>query len=129
MIPTRVRSFTRTFRGDAAPHDLRTLDGLESRPRAKSNFNYPDKDGTGRRHHAERFCDSFFFSLFQLSACLGGNFVGNKGIYSSTVSRAMMSSAITPSLKSVPFFVEEFHRARKPAPLHCFLVHDQSSDD
>ncbi|GBP14392.1 hypothetical protein EVAR_92382_1 [Eumeta japonica] len=34
----------------------------------------------------------------------------------------------TPSPKSVPFFVEEFHRARKPA-LHRFLVHGQSSDD
>ncbi|GBP20953.1 hypothetical protein EVAR_9524_1 [Eumeta japonica] len=32
-------------------------------------------------------------------------------------------------LKSVPFFVEEFHRTRKPAPLHRFLVHGQSSDD
>ncbi|GBP12002.1 hypothetical protein EVAR_72705_1 [Eumeta japonica] len=32
-------------------------------------------------------------------------------------------------LKSVPLFVEEFHRARKPAPLHRFLVHGQSSDD
>ncbi|GBP03080.1 hypothetical protein EVAR_2565_1 [Eumeta japonica] len=32
-------------------------------------------------------------------------------------------------LKSVPFFLEEFHRARKPASLHRLLVHDQSSDD
>ncbi|GBP82803.1 hypothetical protein EVAR_46026_1 [Eumeta japonica] len=49
--------------------------------------------------------------------------------FSSTVSRAMMSSANaksqssddkyrTPSLKSVPFFVEEFPM-RKPAPLVC----------
>ncbi|GBP58196.1 hypothetical protein EVAR_87773_1 [Eumeta japonica] len=52
-----------------------------------------------------------------------------QGIYSSTVSRAMMSSASTPSLKSVPFFVGEFHRARKPAPLNRFLVHSQSSYD
>ncbi|GBP32427.1 hypothetical protein EVAR_81234_1 [Eumeta japonica] len=41
----------------------------------------------------------------------------------------MISSARTPSLKSMSFFVNEFHRARKPAPLHCFLVHSQSSDD
>ncbi|GBP08680.1 hypothetical protein EVAR_7277_1 [Eumeta japonica] len=41
----------------------------------------------------------------------------------------MISSARTPSLKSVPSFVEEFHRARKSAPLHHFLVHGQSSDD
>ncbi|GBP46152.1 hypothetical protein EVAR_26598_1 [Eumeta japonica] len=39
----------------------------------------------------------------------------SNGIYSSTVSRAMMSSAITPSLKSVPFFVEEFHCAETSA--------------
>ncbi|GBP32426.1 hypothetical protein EVAR_81233_1 [Eumeta japonica] len=32
-------------------------------------------------------------------------------------------------LKFEPFFVEEFHRARKPAPVHRFLVHGQSSDD
>ncbi|GBP40607.1 hypothetical protein EVAR_41687_1 [Eumeta japonica] len=32
-------------------------------------------------------------------------------------------------LKSVPFFVDEFHRAQKPAPLHRFLVHGQSSDN
>ncbi|GBP76797.1 hypothetical protein EVAR_36645_1 [Eumeta japonica] len=50
-------------------------------------------------------------------------------VFLSTISRAMISSACTPSLKSVPFVVEEFHRARKPAPLHCFLVHDQSNDD
>ncbi|GBP77834.1 hypothetical protein EVAR_34377_1 [Eumeta japonica] len=50
-------------------------------------------------------------------------------VFSSRVSRAMISSARTPSLKSVPFFVEEFHRARKPAPLHRFLVQGQSSDD
>ncbi|GBP07904.1 hypothetical protein EVAR_78064_1 [Eumeta japonica] len=43
--------------------------------------------------------------------------------------RAMMSSTNTPSLKSVPLFVEEFHRARKSAPLNRFLVHGQSSDD
>ncbi|GBP74385.1 hypothetical protein EVAR_80139_1 [Eumeta japonica] len=49
--------------------------------------------------------------------------------FSSTVSRAMMSSANTPSLKSVPLFVKEFHRARKPAPLNRFIVHGQSSDD
>ncbi|GBP33392.1 hypothetical protein EVAR_6740_1 [Eumeta japonica] len=48
--------------------------------------------------------------------------------FSSTVSRAMMSSA-TPSLKSVPLFVKEFHRARKSAPLNRFIVHGQSSDD
>ncbi|GBP95172.1 hypothetical protein EVAR_100526_1 [Eumeta japonica] len=41
---------------------------------------------------------------------------------------SMMSSANTPSLKSVPFFVGEFHRARKPAPLNRF-VHSQSSYD
>ncbi|GBP27439.1 hypothetical protein EVAR_17141_1 [Eumeta japonica] len=40
-----------------------------------------------------------------------------------------MSSASTPSLKSVPFFVGEFYRARKPAPLNRFLVHSQSSYD
>ncbi|GBP67566.1 hypothetical protein EVAR_98620_1 [Eumeta japonica] len=40
-----------------------------------------------------------------------------------------MSSANTPSLKSVPLFVEEFHRARKPARLNRFLVHSQSSYD
>ncbi|GBP18225.1 hypothetical protein EVAR_9067_1 [Eumeta japonica] len=40
-----------------------------------------------------------------------------------------MSSADTPSLKSVPLFVGEFHRARKPAPLNRFLVHSQSSYD
>ncbi|GBP07933.1 hypothetical protein EVAR_78085_1 [Eumeta japonica] len=40
-----------------------------------------------------------------------------------------MSSARTPSLMSVPFFVEEFYRVRKPAPVHRFLVHGQSSDD
>ncbi|GBP32475.1 hypothetical protein EVAR_24639_1 [Eumeta japonica] len=34
---------------------------------------------------------------------------GSVNIGGSVVSRAMMSSAITPSLKSVPFFVEEFH--------------------
>ncbi|GBP08057.1 Nucleic-acid-binding protein from transposon X-element [Eumeta japonica] len=50
-------------------------------------------------------------------------------VFSSTVSQAIISSAHTPSLKSVPFFVEEFHRTRKPAPLHRFLVHSQSSDD
>ncbi|GBP29521.1 hypothetical protein EVAR_93318_1 [Eumeta japonica] len=50
-------------------------------------------------------------------------------VCSSTVSRAMISSARTPSFKSVPCFVEEFHRVRKPAPLHRFLVHGQSSDD
>ncbi|GBP28406.1 hypothetical protein EVAR_102979_1 [Eumeta japonica] len=50
-------------------------------------------------------------------------------VFSSTVSRAMISSAHTPSLKSMPFFVEEFHRARKSAPLHRFLVHGQLSDD
>ncbi|GBP73897.1 hypothetical protein EVAR_54196_1 [Eumeta japonica] len=32
-------------------------------------------------------------------------------------------------LKSMPFFVEEFHRVRKLAPLYRFLVHGQSSDD
>ncbi|GBP28405.1 Glutathione S-transferase C-terminal domain-containing protein homolog [Eumeta japonica] len=41
----------------------------------------------------------------------------------------MISSARTPSLKFMPFFVEEFHRARKPAPLHRFLVYGQLSDD
>ncbi|GBP08417.1 hypothetical protein EVAR_77120_1 [Eumeta japonica] len=40
-----------------------------------------------------------------------------------------MSSVSTPSLKSVPFFVGEFHRARKPAPMNRFLVHSHSSDD
>ncbi|GBP98506.1 hypothetical protein EVAR_70557_1 [Eumeta japonica] len=50
-------------------------------------------------------------------------------VFSSTIRRAMINSARTPSLKSVPFFVEEFHRARKPAPLHRSLVHGQTSDD
>ncbi|GBP07902.1 hypothetical protein EVAR_78063_1 [Eumeta japonica] len=43
--------------------------------------------------------------------------------------RAMMSSTNTPSRKPVPLFVEEFHRARKPAPLNRFLDHSQSSYD
>ncbi|GBP12301.1 hypothetical protein EVAR_75746_1 [Eumeta japonica] len=54
---------------------------------------------------------------------------GSVNIEGSVVSRAMMSSASTPSLKSVPFFVGEFHCARKPAPLNRFLVHSQSSYD
>ncbi|GBP93006.1 hypothetical protein EVAR_67810_1 [Eumeta japonica] len=41
----------------------------------------------------------------------------------------MINSARTPSLKSVPFLVEELHCARKPAPLHRFLVYCQLSDN
>ncbi|GBP97250.1 hypothetical protein EVAR_100523_1 [Eumeta japonica] len=50
------------------------------------------------------------------------------GIYSSTVSRAMMSSANTPSLKSVPFFVE-VPPCTETSAAEPFLVHSQSSYD
>ncbi|GBP33591.1 hypothetical protein EVAR_32089_1 [Eumeta japonica] len=79
-----------------------------------------------------KICSGRYVSSLYRSSSKSSTVRGNQRcctVFSSTVSRAMISSARTPSLKSVPFFVEEFYRARKPAPLHCFLVHGQSSDD
>ncbi|GBP24856.1 hypothetical protein EVAR_14189_1 [Eumeta japonica] len=42
---------------------------------------------------------------------------------------AMIGSGHTPSLKSGPFIIEEFHRSRKPAVLSHLLVHGQPGDD
>ncbi|GBP42564.1 hypothetical protein EVAR_82014_1 [Eumeta japonica] len=47
-------------------------------------------------------------------------------VFSSTVSRAIISSARTPSLKSVAFFVEEFHRTWKPALQQRFTVYEDA---